>query len=157
MSLQFSPKTEEEILKDLSKISKRKLNIMLIRMLDTSYEFDYNKIMLLIKAGANVNTKSPAGMTPLMIACRACDNTNLIKLLIDVGAKINKSTRYEGWTALFVAAANGRNNIIRVLIDNGAFINPRTTEGYNLTPLGYAVYKKQFVTAELLRSYGAKE
>ena len=54
------PKNEEHILKDLSKLSKRKINSLLIAAV---YEGSLYKTLMLIKFGANTKVRTTYGIT----------------------------------------------------------------------------------------------
>lgn len=75
----------------------------------------------LLRAGSNIETKSPDGWTALLQAI-ANGHEEVVQLLIDHGADINAETYNKG-TALFVAALNGDEGMVNLLVSQGAYIN----------------------------------
>ena len=108
----------------------------------------------LIDKGADVNSKSNDGFTPLHGACSIAGfsggaDFNLVQLLIGKGADINAQDSY-GRTALYCAV--GSNKIARLLIERGADVNA----GKNAV-LPYAlIYDKDDELSKLLIQSGAK-
>lgn len=70
-----------------------------------------NMTNLLISYGANVNTKSLDGTTPLMLAANRKGAVEIVRILIQKGANI-KASRKNGDTALSIALRTGDNEII---------------------------------------------
>lgn len=99
------------------------------------YKFT-NAARILIDHGADVNTWSNIGTTPLH---RAADKgyKEIINLLLERGAKVNKRDNY-GDTPLHLAVANGKieKEIIKLLLDAGA--NVELKNGDDETPLEVA-------------------
>jgi ankyrin repeat protein len=108
----------------------------------------------LIDKGANVNSKSNDGLTPLHGACSIAGfsggaDFDLVQLLIGRGANINAQDNY-GRTPLYCAV--GSTKIARVLIEHGADVNA----GGNAV-LPYAlIYDKDDELSKLLIESGAK-
>lgn len=82
---------------------------------------------MLIEAGADVNSHSDSGMTPLMRA--ACTGkTHLIQKLLESGADLN-AKRSDGFTALSFAAFFGHLNAVRLLLASGADVSAKSKFG----------------------------
>ena len=76
-------------------------------------------IRVLISEGANINARSTAGMTPLMIAAGNSSTPEIVQLLLEKGAEVNaRSTT--GKTPLMRAArnTNGKSAEIKQLLIN---------------------------------------
>ena len=84
---------------------------------------DTETVSLLIEKGADIDAKTPKGLTPLYIAARS-KKYNVLELLIKKGANVNELCR--GESALFVAAENGDEKLAKILIDNNANVNIKT-------------------------------
>ena len=105
-------KSKEEILKDLSKLSKEKLNEKLLD--EANWSKNKTKFKLLVKAGADINYKyGHYGYTPLIVAA-ANGNKKIVKYLL----KHNADTfiiDYENDTALSIAKKHNLNKIVKLL------------------------------------------
>jgi cytohesin len=100
-----------------------------------SYSGDINKVVELIKSGADVNfIHKDSGATPLHIAVPNGHN-EVVKTLIQSKADINKA-EINGWTPLHIAAENGHNEVVKTLIQSNADINQANINGW--TPLNTA-------------------
>ena len=113
-------------------------------------------VTLLIKAGADVNTKSEDGVTALYMAAFGNENPEVLTVLIEAGADVNAKDN-NGETPLHAAAASFYENlkILTLLIQAGADVNAKDNNGE--TPLDLAeaaVYKPK--NAEILRAAGGK-
>jgi ankyrin repeat protein len=88
----------------------------------------------IIENGADVNSKTYEGLTPLMYAA-ANGKTDICTLLIEKGAYVNEKLYYpdipqykdepKGQTALSFAISNGHTDTARLLINKGADVNAR--------------------------------
>ena len=88
-------------------------------------------VTLLIKAGADVNTKSEDGVTALYMAAFGNENPEVLTVLIEAGADVNWNF---GGTALMGAATNNENpEVFTVLIKAGADVNAKGRD--DMTPL----------------------
>jgi len=105
----------------------------------------------LIKGGANVNTVTYDGVTPLMYAAQN-GNTPMVKLLMDHGADIGMKPA-NGYTALISAIRNGQIQTAEYMVRNGADINQ--SDQYQVTPLMHAIAVDSFNIAEMLLYYNA--
>jgi len=88
---------------------------------------------LLIKSGADINSKAGGGKSPLHTSVFSVD---LTELLIKLGADINIKD-YEGYTPLHISTAFDI-EVARLLIKSGADINIKNNQGnkpiYNTVP-----------------------
>ncbi len=90
-------------------------------LLEAVRKSDVEKVNVLLTKGANVNAKSPYGVTPLGFACSR-GNVAIVKLLLDHGAEINvqdtfyKTTPY-GMTGMGKKATP---ELLQLLIERGA-------------------------------------
>ncbi len=73
----------------------------------------------LLDKGANVNSKSPYGSTPLFFACDR-GNLEIAKLLIDRGADVNVEDTFYHANAISWAAQKKHYEIVTLLLDHGA-------------------------------------
>ena len=74
-----------------------------------------------MEAGADTNSRSRDGFTPLMGASRN-GHSEIVRMLLHAGA--------ESSSALFVAASAGQAAILRLLLEAGADKNSRDDTGY---------------------------
>ena len=95
---------------------------------------DTETVSLLIEKGADIDAKTPKGLTLLYIAARS-KKYNVLELLIQKGANVNELS--PNVSALFVAAENGDEKLAKILIDNNADINIKTSAS-GFTPLFWA-------------------
>ena len=101
-------------------------------------------------AGADVNTRTIDGKTPLMLAARN-SNLGVIELLIEKGAVFEPYT--EGPSPLFEAVVADNMQIVRYLIKNGADINHQDSVGR--TAIFFASAEGNYEIAALLIHLGA--
>jgi uncharacterized protein len=73
---------------------------------------------ILLKKGADVNTKDSTGYTALIYASGK-DNVDIVKKLLAKGANVNAKT-YDGRTALMIAKEQGYSDIEELLKSNDA-------------------------------------
>src|SRR5262245_41850521 len=73
----------------------------------------------LLKAGANVKQKGPAGESMLMLAARN-GNPDAIKLLLSAGADVNAREPRRGTTALMWAVEQRHPAAVKALLDGSA-------------------------------------
>ena len=90
--------------------------------------FGYSsEVLRLLNRGANPNTKTIDGITPLMYAVQNGD-LNTIRILVLNGADVNQEP-YDGATAIIAASRYGFIDIVNFLLLNGADVNDRDKEG----------------------------
>ncbi|XP_023723518.1 ankyrin repeat and SOCS box protein 3 isoform X3 [Cryptotermes secundus] len=92
--------------------------------------------LLLQKGQQYVNQRTMEGETPLLLACKFQDSTELVQMLLDCGADVNLGDN-ENHTPLHEACRNGRLSVAKILVAAGANVNEMN---YNsCTPLHCAV------------------
>ena len=108
---------------------------------------------MLIEAGADANTPSAEGETPLMVAART-GKVDAVQTLLARGANPNATESWRGQTALMWAAAEGHSAVIPVLVAAGANLHARSSGGF--TPILFAARHGRIATAEVLLTAGAR-
>jgi ankyrin repeat protein len=96
---------------------------------------ELQKVHELLNKGANLDSRDPEGMTPLMIATRS-DKRELVELLLSKESNINFVGPY-GDSALLVAAMNGRSELVTFLLEKGASPDARNSDGQTALMLAY--------------------
>jgi hypothetical protein len=129
-------------------IVKWRLNHRLLWAAENGHEAE---VKVLIAAGADVNTATSDGKTPLWWAALHGHET-VVKVLIAAGADVNKATS-DGDTPLVWAAANGHETVVKVLIAAGADVNKATSDGD--TPLVWAAANGHETVVKILIAAGA--
>jgi hypothetical protein len=88
-------------------------------LLAATRKSDLAQVKALLDKGADVNSKSPYGQTPLFFACDR-GNFEIVKLLVDRGADVNVEDTFYHASPLSWAARKNHTEIVRLLIDHGA-------------------------------------
>jgi len=122
-------------------------------------------VRYLISAGANVNARTPAGETALMLASyfspddasRGGSNSYevVVRALVEAGASLENEPHH--YTPLAYAAYQGHDRIVRYLIERGARVDGDAEAGvvYVNTPLMMAAIQGHMDTAMWLLRAGA--
>ena len=84
-------------------------------------------LQLLIRNGADPNSRTDDGKTPLMVAAQN-RFVDVMRDLLDKGADVNAWDR-DGRTALMFAAQGGSTDAVLMLLDKGADVNARAHNG----------------------------
>lgn len=121
-------------------------------LLEACYNNDQDSAIQLVKAGADVNTFTEEGVTPLHYACMN-QNLELIEFLIRNEANVDKQDN-NGFTPLIFAAERNYYYVADVLIYLNADLN--STDYLERTALIVAVENASYSTAELLVDMGAE-
>lgn len=128
-----------------------------IQLYLNSYLIDYvdsnnvEAVKYLLLKGADPNTRTQEGVTPLMFASQN-GNYAIAKLLLESGANAN-SRPWDGNTALHAAVRSNCDSIAELLLVNGAEVNARNTSG--IRPIHYAAGLGYPYLTDLLLYYGS--
>jgi hypothetical protein len=119
----------------------------------------------LISAGANINARTPAGETALMLASYFSEDSRggdasgaheqVVRALVEAGASLENEPH--NYTPLAYAAYQGHDRIVRYLIERGARVDGDAEDGvvYVNTPLMMAAIQGHADTAMWLLRAGA--
>jgi ankyrin repeat protein len=117
---------DTSLLESKDKDGKTPLNIACF-MIRNGFAREPEIAKFLINRGANVNSKSNDGFTPLYGACTGSGpDFDLVKQLIAKGADVNAKNN-DGASALFEAATSRNLEVTRFLIEHGADVNAFAT------------------------------
>lgn len=120
---------KNESLKKYENISKTELNNKLIKKLNKFPFFKEKliKIVELILAGANINSRDNHGRVALIMAV-LLDYDEIVEILIKLGANVNIQDNF-GNTCLMKAVFFGQKKIVEMLINAGADISIKDNFG----------------------------
>jgi hypothetical protein len=90
---------------------------------DAAVQGKTDTVASLLKQGANIEEKTSAQQTPLMMAALA-GKTSTVKVLIDNGAALETRDKF-GRTPLMCALLGGNAETVQTLLDRGADINAK--------------------------------
>ena len=115
---------------------------------------ELERVMLLVKEGADKDMFDDDGLTPLHRASFQ-GHFDILQYLVEQGATIDKTTDFEAgrYTPLACAAEYGRLEVVRFLLEQGA--DRDKADGNGETPLHDAANRGHLEIAMLLMSYGA--
>jgi hypothetical protein len=88
-------------------------------LLAAARKSDVEKVKALLDKGADVNTRSPYGATPLFFACDR-GSVEVVQVLLARGADVNAKDKFYGATPLNWALSKGKPEIIKLLVEKGA-------------------------------------
>jgi hypothetical protein len=90
-------------------------------LLEAARKSDVERVKALLAKGANVNAKSPYGVTPLGFACSR-GSVEVVKVLLDNGAEVNVTDTFYRTTPFGMVTMGKKPNaeIMRLLIEKGA-------------------------------------
>jgi len=109
----------------------------------------YRVVDVLVRFGADVNSMSDTGSTPVRSAC-FMTHLDIVKLLVTSSADIQKPN-YNGGTCLINSVQSVE--LCEFLLQHGANVNAQDIQCK--TALHYAIQEHRFETTKLLLSYGA--
>ena len=112
---------------------------------------DVASVNAIIARGADVNTRTEDGWTPLMLATIK-GHTEIVQALLKQGADVNARNK-KGWTALMFAVSMGDIETMRVIIDGNAEIDARDNDGK--TVLMQATGENNIESLRVLLEHGA--
>jgi ankyrin repeat protein len=110
----------------------------------------------LIESGADVNAKSRAGRTPLIIAASYANNLDAVRALLNAGADVNAKDD-SGTTPLVAAAVTRDLKLLQVLLDAGSDIHAGNIDRSSGLPLVAAAESNDLPAVRLLLERGAGE
>ena len=145
-------KIQSQIFKDLktSLNEENKTNLLHLACQEGLKE----QVKMFLEIGAQINTKSNSGATPLHLATKN-DHLEIVQILLQNGADTNAEQEdCLRFTPLHTAALNGHVEVSILLLQNGARIDAKTN-CYKLTPLHYAVIGGFAELAEIFLQNGA--
>ena len=145
-------KIQSQIFKDLktSLNEENKTNLLHLACQEGLKE----QVKMFLEIGAQINTKSNSGATPLHLATKN-DHLEIVQILLQNGADTNiEQEDCLRFTPLHTAALNGHVEVSILLLQNGARIDAKTN-CYKLTPLHYAVIGGFAELAEIFLQNGA--
>ena len=118
-----------------------------------AYHDDTATVDQLVRAGANVNAATDAGITPLWVACSANTSAPTIRRLLDAGANANLAPD-TGETPLMWCARAGALEAVRALLSRGATVDAREKSA-GQTALMWAVAARHPEVVKTLLEVGA--
>lgn len=108
-------------------------------------------VAALIDQGADVDKRSLAGRSALLLAVKA-DKAKSVRRLLEAGAEVDARDR-DGWTPLMLAARDGRTDLVEDLLAAGA--DPSALSDTGWTPLMWASWYGHTAVIERLLGAGA--
>lgn len=88
-------------------------------LLAASRKGEVEAVRALLAKGADVNTKTTYGVTPLFYAASR-GHAEVVKVLLERGAEVNVKDKFYGMKPLGWAASKGYAEVVRLLLDKGA-------------------------------------
>jgi ankyrin repeat protein len=106
-----------------------------------------------LAAGADINYRNAAGVTPLIVACGGMGPIAQIEQLLSAGADVHAEDT-AGWTALHYVCSTGVSQLLHPLLEAGAKVNiPTKDKGW--TPLTRAAFRGNEDAVRILLTRGA--
>jgi ankyrin repeat protein len=139
---------EQDVSEPNDSLQQKILNDLLFEAADKGNTDDVLKQLL---KGADVNSKTYEGITPLMYAAQN-GHLEVAEILIHNGADVNARPA-DGVTALIAATRFNHEDVIDTLIHYGALMNVKTND--SATALLYASAYGYFIPVDMLVFYGA--
>lgn len=122
-----------------------------IALMEAAMKGDVVAVRSLLDGGADVNTRTRRGHTPLTAACHA-GHLPAVRLLLARGADTGAKTE-AGLTPLMLAASKNHTPVVHALLAGGADVNAKGLEGY--TALTVASLTGQLAAVRALLARGA--
>ncbi|PQE24784.1 ankyrin repeat and SAM domain containing 6 protein [Rutstroemia sp. NJR-2017a BVV2] len=141
----------------LGKLDKLPVEVLKCAM-DTGHKWALQEgheaiVKLLLEKGAELETKSTSGQTPLSWAA-GNGNEAIVKLLLEKGAELEAKDSFYSRTPLLWATGYGHEVVVKLLLEKGAEIETKSTSGR--TPLLVAAEYGREAVVKLLLEKGAK-
>ncbi len=111
-------------------------------------ERDQEAVRALLRSGAEVNSASGDGMTPLHWAAEAGDS-EIGQMLLIAGAHVDVVTRIGRHTPLILAARSGAASLVQALLERGALPNQSSSTGTTALMVAAGAGSTEAVTALL--------
>ncbi len=137
-----------ELMMALNSATPDDLNAILLQ---ASQVGDTDAVLMCIKKGADVNTRSDVGVTPLMYASEN-GFLEVAEILVFNGANVNARPD-DGRTALIAAASFNHDDVMDYLIHQGALLDSRSSD--STTALFFAAAYGNYIPVDMLLFYGA--
>lgn len=122
-----------------------------VMLLEAAADSNVENILQALSKGADVNTKTLEGVTPLMFASQN-GFLDIVKILVYNRANVNAKPD-DGATALIAATRFNHYEIMDYLIQSGADINAKDRD--SVSALVYAAAYGYYIPTDLLIFYGA--
>ncbi|XP_022644387.1 tankyrase-1-like isoform X2 [Varroa jacobsoni] len=112
---------------------------------------------LLLRYGADPNSKDRTGLTPLMKACRHPQGYDAVELLIKFGADVNAMAgeRHDYRSVLHYAVLSSNMDTVKLILSKGTRVNMSPSYRYP-SPLDFAVLRANIELIRLLLDWGAE-
>ena len=112
---------------------------------------DFDRVKMLLAAGAEPNVAGAYGKTPL-IGAAAQGHAGIVRLLLEQGAEVN-ARKSDGFTALISAVFFGHEEVVRMLLAHGADVSLADQTGS--TAYNWSLSRGLPQLAKLLKGGGA--
>ena len=109
---------------------------------------------VLLNAGADINSQTEEGLTPLIAA--AYNHTVILEMLLRNGADIDAQEN-KGWTALYAATLFKNVGALKILIKNGANVNIKSNDGKTALDIAQELWSHRDDVIGVLLEAGAKK
>ncbi len=120
-------------------------------LLEAAFDGKTDSVISALLKGANINTRTEEGVTPLMYAAQN-GFIDLVELLIFNGANVNAKPN-DGVTSLIAASRFNQSEIMNQLVLGGANVNAKDND--SISALTIAAAYNYYIPADLLLFYGA--
>lgn len=142
------PETDEKMPVDTSEYMADDIDFNLLIAAYRGYD---SEVLRLLNKGANINTQTDEGITPLMYAVSG-GYLKIVKILTLNGANVHLKD-WNGTSPIISASKSGFTEIAEELIRAGA--SPNDKDKHGITPLIYASAYNYYVLSDMLLYYGA--
>ena len=98
-----------------------------LELIEAAIKGQTAEVQALLDARADVDTRGPYAVTPLIVAASE-GHSQIVRLLLKAGADVDMKAQ-GGVTALLAAAGRGHTKSVRLLLEAGADMNARSLRG----------------------------